>query len=73
MNYYFPQHIIAKYSDHSHNDIYDCYENASEDMIKSEPLMFIWGNKTVHRNSVVDETTWVKLVVKQKMVCLPNS
>lgn len=57
MHRYFPRHIIEKYSDHSHNDIYSCYQNAAEDMIKSEPLMFIWGNKTVHRNSMVDETT----------------
>jgi len=57
MQGYFPPHIIKKYSDHSHNDIHDCYENAAMDMVLGETLMFIWGNKTVHRNSVVDETT----------------
>lgn len=57
MQGYFPPHIVEKYSDHSHNDIYDCYENACMDMVLGETRMFIWGNKTVHRNSVIDEST----------------
>lgn len=57
MQGYFPPHIVEKYSDHSHDDIYDCYENAAMDMVLGETRMFIWSNKAVHRNSVVDETT----------------
>lgn len=57
MQYYFPQHIIEKYSDHSHNDIFTCYENAAIDMVLGESHIFIWGNKVVHRNTIVDETT----------------
>ena len=57
MQYYFPNHIVEKYSDHSHNDIFNCYENAATDMVLGETRMFIWGNKTVHRNLIIDETT----------------
>ena len=57
MQGYFPPHIIEKYSDHSHNDIYDCYENAATDMVLGESFTFIWGNKAVHRNAIINDTT----------------
>ena len=57
MQHYFPTHIVDKYSDHSHNDIFSCYENACMDMILGESSMFIWGNKAVHRNAIINDTT----------------
>jgi hypothetical protein len=57
MSEYFPQHIIEKYSNHSHADIIECYENAAMDMLVGETYMFIWSSKVVHRDTMINNTT----------------